>query len=355
MNDDRAKFVALTDAKPQAQQGYRCGHCGYEGPCYGQPTSSGVSAPWCKQCGMNNKLSALASAQAASAELEEQVANLAAALRKEVEAPAFDPEGLTPAPNIARRLTALADELDAELDSGATWSKAQHTCNSVSVALREVANAAQAASAEPVAPYGYVIRALCRFYTDKAEADRDARLTYHSPGGSWFVAPVYTTPAPAVAPAAVTDEQTPEFRERVLEIAHQLRSGDPNRPTQREAAALIEDWYLATRTPEPAALSDETCSACKGSGERTFYSNDPEWPSEQGQCDRCYGTGALATRTPEPQAEQQCRDDGRCQYAIDHGAEGLGHCPRGKCAMPQPDSRGQAWWNGAALAVRQQP
>lgn len=29
-----------------------------------------------------------------------------------------------------------------------------------------------------------------------------------------------------------------------------------------------------------------------------------------------------------------CRDDGRCQYAIDHGAEGLGHCPKGKCAMP---------------------
>jgi len=29
-----------------------------------------------------------------------------------------------------------------------------------------------------------------------------------------------------------------------------------------------------------------------------------------------------------------CRSDGRCQYAIDHGAEGLGHCPRGKCAMP---------------------
>lgn len=29
-----------------------------------------------------------------------------------------------------------------------------------------------------------------------------------------------------------------------------------------------------------------------------------------------------------------CRGDGRCQYAIDHGAEGLGHCPKGKCAMP---------------------
>lgn len=29
-----------------------------------------------------------------------------------------------------------------------------------------------------------------------------------------------------------------------------------------------------------------------------------------------------------------CRSDGRCQYAIDHGAEGAGHCPRGKCVMP---------------------
>lgn len=40
---------------------------------------------------------------------------------------------------------------------------------------------------------------------------------------------------------------------------------------------------------------------------------------------------------PEPaasaDADYPCRSDGRCQYAIDHGAEGMGHCPRGKCAM----------------------
>ncbi len=29
-----------------------------------------------------------------------------------------------------------------------------------------------------------------------------------------------------------------------------------------------------------------------------------------------------------------CRTDGRCQYAIDSGAEGAGHCPPGKCCMP---------------------
>lgn len=31
-----------------------------------------------------------------------------------------------------------------------------------------------------------------------------------------------------------------------------------------------------------------------------------------------------------------CRTDGRCQYAIDSGAEGMGHCPTGKCVMPPP-------------------
>ena len=29
-----------------------------------------------------------------------------------------------------------------------------------------------------------------------------------------------------------------------------------------------------------------------------------------------------------------CRSDGRCQYAIDVDAEELGHCPAGKCVMP---------------------
>ncbi len=28
-----------------------------------------------------------------------------------------------------------------------------------------------------------------------------------------------------------------------------------------------------------------------------------------------------------------CRADGRCQYAIDHGAEGLGACPVGECCQ----------------------
>lgn len=39
-------------------------------------------------------------------------------------------------------------------------------------------------------------------------------------------------------------------------------------------------------------------------------------------------------------APQPCRSDGRCQYAIDHGAEGLGHCPAEKCCMPLYSPKG---------------
>ena len=35
-----------------------------------------------------------------------------------------------------------------------------------------------------------------------------------------------------------------------------------------------------------------------------------------------------------------CREDGRCQYAIDHGAEGMGHCPEGKCCMSRYSPKG---------------
>ena len=35
---------------------YNCGHCGYNGPAYGQPMSNGCSAPWCPNCERNDKL-----------------------------------------------------------------------------------------------------------------------------------------------------------------------------------------------------------------------------------------------------------------------------------------------------------
>lgn len=56
MSDNTSGTVDLMQPVPNK---YKCGHCGYEGPCYGAPTSKGVTAPWCKRCGMNNKLEKL--------------------------------------------------------------------------------------------------------------------------------------------------------------------------------------------------------------------------------------------------------------------------------------------------------
>lgn len=38
---------------------YRCGHCGFEGHCYGVATGHGVSAPFCPNCEKNDKLTLL--------------------------------------------------------------------------------------------------------------------------------------------------------------------------------------------------------------------------------------------------------------------------------------------------------
>ena len=46
-------------------------------------------------------------------------------------------------------------------------------------------------------------------------------------------------------------------------------------------------------------------------------------------------TALRAALTQQAEPRNQCRSDGRCQYAIDHGAEGMGHCPKGKCVMAQ--------------------
>jgi hypothetical protein len=46
----------------------------------------------------------------------------------------------------------------------------------------------------------------------------------------------------------------------------------------------------------------------------------------------------VARSTIAAPAQPTCRDDGRCQYAIDHGAEGMGACPVGRCCEPRRDA-----------------
>lgn len=48
-----------------------------------------------------------------------------------------------------------------------------------------------------------------------------------------------------------------------------------------------------------------------------------------------FETRTLYTSVPVPPTEAGCRDDGRCQYAIDTSMEEYGRCPEGKCQMPR--------------------
>ena len=68
------------------------------------------------------------------------------------------------------------------------------------------------------------------------------------------------------------------------------------------------------------------CPECNDTGARDSGGTYPWGEAVYLPCD------CLANDEPHP--DYPCRSDGRCQYAIDSGAEGLGHCPRGKCVMP---------------------
>lgn len=54
-----------------------------------------------------------------------------------------------------------------------------------------------------------------------------------------------------------------------------------------------------------------------------------------------------------PSTTKICRADGQCQYAIDHGAERIGHCPDGECCMPEQredyEAIGRAWCKNSSL------
>jgi len=74
----------------------------------------------------------------------------------------------------------------------------------------------------------------------------------------------------------------------------------------------------------------------------------PEKPDHWSSCSQCEHNSSEAEEALAATDDldglilchaEPCRDDGRCQYAIDHGAEGLGHCPDGKCCMPLYSAR----------------
>lgn len=104
----------------------------------------------------------------------------------------------------------------------------------------------------------------------------------------------------------------------------------------RRAAAFeaqrdeLADWKAKIEAQPPVAVIGDTYSL--------LWAQPGTMPEIVSRCG--IKVGSLLYARPVPAAApvqaqpKACRDDGRCQYAIDHGAEGLGHCPPGKCVMP---------------------
>lgn len=207
------------------------------------------------------------------------------------------------------------------------------------------------------------------------------------------------TPAPAVAPAAVTDEQQPEvertiacmdswakavglasyselrstrvpesMRQALIDLLDAVHTGQlaPREQAAGWIQSIVEagEAALAARTPEPAAVTGERrleAAVRKFLGVQGSMSSLGEFVQE--------AWDALATRDPEPQAERAVEWDfnlwfvelmrladcfneastlasGRCRTALAAHAELAGMHWRAAAklrdAEPQPDSRGQA-------------
>ena len=52
----------------------------------------------------------------------------------------------------------------------------------------------------------------------------------------------------------------------------------------------LTNAYAEGRKDEHEDMEGD-CPSCKGAGTQVFYGPDPDWPSEEGQCERCGGTG----------------------------------------------------------------
>lgn len=96
----------------------------------------------------------------------------------------------------------------------------------------------------------------------------------------------------------------------------------------REANRIIAKYF-----------PDDPANACRA--QSAVQEILAQQPAQGDKVPGYFQTGVLTTPAKPAQGEAVCRKDGRCQYAIDHGAEGLGHCPKGKCAMP---AQGEAVW-----------
>jgi len=163
----------------------------------------------------------------------------------------------------------------------------------------------------------------------------------HKWSGKLFAAPVAQQPNKVMLEKLREWEANGELIDRALRVLL----------SQEQEIMRLEKMRAEERAQQPQADSipvaafDRLMALCESQAQRIIELEDKQ-PQADTLLDGVSGCtaqdqdridqAAAMLRSQQPQAE--CRSDGRCQYAIDHGAEGLGHCPEGKCAMKQPQA-----------------
>lgn len=96
-------------------------------------------------------------------------------------------------------------------------------------------------------------------------------------------------------------------------------------PQDVERDAKAYHWLATALTsPEPYSVLETAFGHMKQDQKPT-----------KAEFDAAVYAAIAAAPQPKEQSNAVCRSDGKCQYAIDHDAEKLGHCPTGKCVMPR--------------------
>lgn len=164
------------------------------------------------------------------------------------------------------------------------------------------------------------------------------------------------TTSPAAQPAPVQDVDWKDMYEKEkrrseMWVAKYEKDIGPLEYAVPLAAQPKQEKCRVCGEGEATLMVIRECNKCgseyAGKAEFDLAKAQPEQKKPQ-NCGTGYCSCIECVMKPEPriiqsypekdnlQPAQFCRTDGRCQYAIDSGAEGMGHCPPGKCCMPAP-------------------
>lgn len=212
-------------------------------------------------------------------------------------------------------------------------------------------------------------RQRSNIYSDAAQAERDKlhaaidTLAASPAAGGVQALPMPGSPeASAMIDSMLAERGWPASTKNAARAGYEaarrmLAATPPAAPAPTRGQKLAEAGY--TRRPslrefpreDDAPASDErealaVCPSCKGSGTRTYQHLDDY---EEGDCDRCSGTGVLAARAPQAAAEGQERT-GWPPGLLQDDSRALSRALAGK-----PDAKLHAREAAAAIAAAPQP